>query len=130
MSKKLLAGIVLASLGIIYLIFDPALYPFFPRCPFYVCTGHYCPGCGSQRALHQIFRGNIIQAAGLNLLAVLYLPLIVAYYVTSIKINSSWHQFIVRLINKRWFIFTTLAIVLLFFVVRNTGTVIGKQLAP
>jgi hypothetical protein len=130
MYKKLLLSIVLALVFVTYLVFDPALYSFFPHCPFYTYTGFYCPGCGSQRALHNILTGNVITAAGLNLLAVLYLPLILAYYVSSLAIKSTFHQYIVQLINRRWFIFTTLTIVLLFFIIRNTNTVIGKYLAP
>ena len=38
---------------LIYGLMDPATAPF-PKCPFYTFTGLKCPGCGSQRAVHQL----------------------------------------------------------------------------
>lgn len=39
---------------VVYGGFDPETAGFFPICPFYALTGFKCPGCGSQRALHQL----------------------------------------------------------------------------
>jgi hypothetical protein len=45
-------------------------------CPVYQITGLECPGCGSQRAIHQLSRGEFIQAFSYNALLVVLLPYI------------------------------------------------------
>ena len=47
------AIIVIVALAV-YGSFDPETASFFPKCPFYALTGFRCPGCGSQRSLHQL----------------------------------------------------------------------------
>lgn len=54
--------------------FDPAQHAFFPKCVFYWATGLFCPGCGSQRALHALLHGHVGEALGQNALVVLALP--------------------------------------------------------
>src|SRR5690349_2777045 len=58
---------------VLYGIFDPDHF-LFPKCPFHSLTGLLCPGCGSQRALHQILHGHIGASFKLN---PLFLPGIV-----------------------------------------------------
>jgi hypothetical protein len=67
------AGVLLAS-GTLYYRFDPAQAGFFPPCPLRALTGLPCPGCGSQRCLHQLLHGNLHKAFALNPLLVLALP--------------------------------------------------------
>lgn len=64
------AAVVLALL----FAFDPARHAFFPKCVFYWATGLFCPGCGSQRALHALLHGHVGEALGQNALVVLALP--------------------------------------------------------
>lgn len=66
----------ITALVILYFFFNPANTAFFPPCPFYSLTGFYCPGCGSQRAIHQLLHGNIGGAFGYNALLVLSLPIL------------------------------------------------------
>ena len=54
--------------------FDPAQHAFFPKCAFYWATGLFCPGCGSQRAIHALLHGHVGAALGQNALVVLVLP--------------------------------------------------------
>ncbi|NLA63449.1 MAG: DUF2752 domain-containing protein [Bacteroidales bacterium] len=68
--------IIATALFILFYI-DPNVYPFFPKCPFLVATGLECPGCGSQRAMHQLLHLNIAGAFRQNPLIVLYLPYVV-----------------------------------------------------
>lgn len=46
----------------------------YPNCPFFWLTGYYCPGCGTLRAYHQLLRGNVDAAMGLNPVTVVALP--------------------------------------------------------
>ncbi|HWD92884.1 MAG TPA: DUF2752 domain-containing protein [Verrucomicrobiae bacterium] len=73
----LLAGVCLlcATGALIYFAFDPTQVAIFPPCMFHQITGLDCPGCGAQRALHQLLHGNLIAAFQLNAMFVLSLPL-------------------------------------------------------
>lgn len=62
---------------LVYFAFDPTKVAIFPPCLFHEVTGLDCPGCGAQRALHQLLHGNIIAALRLNAMFVLSLPLLV-----------------------------------------------------
>lgn len=88
--KKVIITAALLSviMGLSLLIyFDPADY-FFPRCPFLTLTGYRCPGCGSQRALHQLLHLNIKGAFQYNPFLVLILPYLLLISILEWKRNS------------------------------------------
>ena len=73
MLRKILyvVGIVVILLGIIvYYKLDPSKILLFPKCPFYLLTGLKCPGCGTQRALHQLLHLHLDDACRYNALMV------------------------------------------------------------
>jgi hypothetical protein len=57
----------------VYYRLDPAQH-FFPKCPSLWLTGFKCPGCGTQRALHQLLHGHWAEALQFNALMVVALP--------------------------------------------------------
>ena len=71
------AAIIVATALFILYHLNPNVYPIFPKCPFLVITGFECPGCGSQRALHQLLHLNVANAFIQNPLVVIYLPYII-----------------------------------------------------
>jgi hypothetical protein len=91
---------ILGTLGlVIFFAFDPTKVPIFPQCIFHQMTGLDCPGCGAQRALHQLLHGHLIAALQLNAMFVLSLPLF-AWYAprlvsgmvsgTPVPLNTRW----------------------------------------
>ena len=70
------AAFFVATTLFIFFYIDPSKYALFPKCPFLVVTGYECPGCGSQRAFHQLLHFNIIGAFRQNPIVVLYFPYI------------------------------------------------------
>ena len=58
----------------LFFCFNPTEYHFFPRCFFHLVSGWDCPGCGGQRALHQLLHGHLQSALRHNALFVLLLP--------------------------------------------------------
>lgn len=68
----------------IVIAFDPAQSGLFPPCPFYWCTGLYCPGCGSLRAFHQLTHGHLSQAFHLNPLFLI--ALVYIFFVTVLEV--------------------------------------------
>lgn len=71
------ATFLIATVLFIYFFIDPTIYPYFPKCPFLVITGLECPGCGSQRAFHQLLHFNFISAFYKNPLVVIFGPYII-----------------------------------------------------
>ena len=67
------AAIITVALIFLYK-FNPASFAFYPPCIFHLISGLHCPGCGSLRAIHQLLRGNLAGAFGLNPLIILSLP--------------------------------------------------------
>ena len=69
MNFKYISFVILAiAFVLIYLFINPSEVDFLPKCPFYFTTGLYCPGCGSQRATHQLLNFNILGVLKQNLL--------------------------------------------------------------
>ncbi len=123
------AAVAACAGGVCLYVFDPARSGFYPLCPFHAVTGLHCPGCGSGRALHQLLHGNVLAAMRLNPLAVVLLPPL-AYGMLSLGL-----QFIGRkplpgkFIPASW-IWTLLAVILLYWVLRNIPCSPFTLLAP
>ena len=58
----------------VYKNYNPVDYGWFPKCPFRALTGLLCPGCGSQRAVHNLLNLDIKGAFKENGLLVLSIP--------------------------------------------------------
>ncbi|MBL4604089.1 MAG: DUF2752 domain-containing protein [Flavobacteriaceae bacterium] len=67
---KLFIGISAIVLLSLYFLYNPSTTNFFPECPFYTFTGLYCPGCGSQRAIHDLTHLHLIDAISHNALMI------------------------------------------------------------
>jgi hypothetical protein len=69
------AALLIAAAATVLYQFDPSGANFFPRCPLYLFTGLYCPGCGGLRATHALLHSRISDALAWNPLLVCLLPL-------------------------------------------------------
>lgn len=113
--------LMLASIIIfLYKNYNPLDSILFPKCPFKTATGLLCPGCGSQRAIHNVLNMNILGAIKENLLLVLAVPYIILNLVfTSIKQPSEtqlkWRR---RLFGEKaiWIVFS---VIIIYWVGRN-----------
>lgn len=132
-NKYLLAALIACSFmgGFLLLYyFNPAKGGYFLQCPFHFATGLYCPGCGSQRALHQLFHLNFNEAFRYNPLMVLSLPL-VAYALCLTIYNFFFKtQHRLKLFYKNWFVFGFFGLVLIFWILRNLPFFPFNHLAP
>jgi hypothetical protein len=105
-------------LGYLYFFYDPAMYTFL-ACPSKKFLGISCPGCGSQRAVHQLLHGHVQQAFVFNPLLVLALPYLLLSFIFEFQpVRKKYPAFRKRLFG-RTAIFIILAIVLVFWMVRN-----------
>jgi len=118
LKRNSIFGLLLVCTALLLLgLFNPVQYHFL-RCPFLVLTGFQCPGCGSQRAIHYLLHGDILQAMRLNLL---FIPGIV-YAGTGFLLSAfdvkGWPA-----IQQKWYgknaAYVALVIILAFWVGRN-----------
>ena len=124
-------ALLAAGLGgaALYFTFDPARYPF-PRCFFLLVSGLYCPGCGSQRALHALLHGDIGRAANFNLLAVLCVPLLLLGAADGTRAWLLQRPQRAALLYHPWVGWLVAGLTVVFAVVRNLPGPVGTWLAP
>lgn len=117
--KFFLIPVIIAGLGYVYYNFSPAEDSFFLKCPFKMMTGLECPGCGSQRAVHELLHLNIGKAFQYNPLMVSAIPYLALGFLFNIEGVKT------RFPKTRKFFFGTrtiyliLLIILIFFIFRN-----------
>ena len=111
--------LLLGGVLLVYYFYNPSQNSFFIPCPFKLISGYNCPGCGSQRALHQLLHGNVEAAFRLNPLLILSIPLIA--YGLGTKIHNWLYDSTVRfhLFYNKVFIYTYFSIAVIYWVVRN-----------
>jgi len=117
MAKLIILGFAILLLVIIYGLWDPAQFAFFPRCPFKMLTGLSCPGCGSQRALHQLLHLNILQAIRSNILLVILIP--VCFFAFFAALFKDKFPRLYKAFHNHIFSLSICALILIWWVVRN-----------
>jgi hypothetical protein len=79
------SGVLVIIFLSLYFLFNPSTSNFFPKCPFHTITGLYCPGCGSQRAIHDMMHLNIFEAINHNALMLFTFTFGIGLYLYSKK---------------------------------------------
>ena len=121
MIYKLLSVITFTLLGVGIFYFytnDPSNgEAIFVGCISKTISGLDCPGCGAQRAFHELLHGNFIKAAQLNLLIYFFAPLLlfVFFKMTLKPFNINLPDII---ISTKWLI-SLLVLMVLFTIIRN-----------
>jgi len=109
------AFVFCAVIALVFFAFDPTKAGFFPPCLFHALTGLDCPGCGAQRALHELLHGHLMAALRFNAMFVLSLPLMAWF--GPLWTWRVWHKRPV-LANPKW-LYWYGAAWLVFGVLRN-----------
>lgn len=68
--------VVVAAIAIYSYFVDTRGAALAPKCPVFLTTGYKCPGCGTQRALHELVHGNFVDFALYNPILVIAIPYI------------------------------------------------------
>lgn len=121
--------VVLIGLAVLFFVLDPTKHNIFPRCLFNSITGYYCPGCGSQRAIHSLLHFDIAGVVSYNFLFIPAFLLIIYHYL---------HPFLNRFFGWKlpnifyfkstpWIIF---GFVIAFWILRNLPIYPFSVLAP
>lgn len=131
MKRQIKGGLFIGitALAVLFYMLNPGEYDLFPRCIFKSATGFYCPGCGSQRAIHNLLNLNIAGVVSNNFL---FLPaiLVIAYHYFHPYLNRRFHlqlPNIFYLKNTPWIILT---VILLFWILRNLPYYPFLELTP
>lgn len=94
---------------------DPA-HRHVPLCPFHAATGWQCPLCGGLRSADALAHLHLAAAARANLLLVLALPLLAAWWVDWTRRSSAGRP---ALRISRGVVIAIVALAVVFTVVRN-----------
>ena len=123
-------SLLLGGFLLLYGYYNPSQSSFFLSCPFKVITGYHCPGCGSQRAIHQLLHFNFLGAFRLNPLMVLSLPLII--YGLGLQVWNFIFEtnYRVQLFYSKLFIYSYFGVVVLYWIARNVPFYPFNLLAP
>lgn len=131
MKKIINLGLLLGIIGVAVLFFvlDPNKHELFPRCLFHSITGGYCPGCGSQRALHSLLHFDI---AGVIRYNFLFLPagLLILYHYLHPFLNRFFGWKLPNLFYMKYTGWVVFSIVILFWIARNLPWYPFSVLAP
>ncbi len=121
-SKTYVRWFILAILliGVLYsFLVDTTQLEIAPKCMFYQLTGFKCPGCGTQRALHELVHLNFVGVIQYNPILLLGLPYLVllAYlcYFNGDKHFPKLNAFI----NSRKAILFVFGLIVVYWIGRN-----------
>ncbi len=83
--KNICLTIVGLLIILFYYFYNPTDIKWLPPCIFHSITGFICPGCGGQRAFHELLHGNITKAFHNNLLIFVVMPMILLKITNELK---------------------------------------------
>lgn len=127
--KYVVIAFGIIGLGLFYFFNNPQEVNFLPECPLHATTGFYCPGCGSQRATHQLLNFNIFGALQQNILYLLSL-LLLGYHLIITGINTIFKKQFYNYIYHPKTPLIILVLIIIFWVLRNIPYYPFNLLAP
>lgn len=104
------------ALVVLYGLCDPC-QRWFPHCIWHTVTGTLCPGCGSQRAIHALLHGQIIQAWHYNALMLVAAPCALMAVAAEVWPNRLPRMH--RMVTHRATGITVIGIIALWWILRN-----------
>lgn len=111
--------ILLIVTAFIFYVFDPEQTLFFPPCPFLVLTGYQCPGCGTQRAIHDLLHFNFLDAFRHNALILFLIPYIIMGFYLEILNGKKRLPRLEQFFFGKWAARIVIGIILLYWLLRN-----------
>lgn len=101
----------------------------FPKCPFHVLTDLHCPGCGSQRAIHDLLHFRIGEALLHNvtiiIITVVFLAKLYAFFS-----KRYFKKYYYNLSHKAYFTYAIVIFVFAYWILRNIPHAPFTMLAP
>jgi hypothetical protein len=125
-TNKILLAVLTIVITAFYFFWNPSEITSLPLCPFKNLTGFYCPGCGGQRAFHQLLHGNFVEAFHSNLLIYIFLPFFLIKILDELFTTTISDKFLLH--NSGIWIF--LSFLICFTFLRNLPFCPFNQLIP
>ena len=120
---------LLLGIALVFYLFDPGKLVLFPKCPFFLISGYYCPGCGSQRAIHSFLHLRFGDGFHNNFL-IFPATLVILYHIARPFINKKFDASLPDILYHRRTPWIILFIVFIFWVMRNIPVEPFSWLAP
>ena len=120
---------IITVLAVLFFVLDPVKHDVFPRCLFNSLTGYYCPGCGSQRAVHSLLHLDFAGVVSYNFLFLPGILLIVYHYVHPV-LNKSFNWKLPNILYNKHTPWIILTVVVIFWILRNIPIYPFSALAP
>lgn len=118
--KRVVLVLFLLLLGICILYYcDPIQYKVMPKCPTKTLIGLSCPGCGIQRAMHEILHGNMIEAIKYNYYLLISGPYALLFCLVWMMPKSAFSQHIKTVIENKYVVNSFVGSFIVWFIVRN-----------
>lgn len=122
----LLLFIVVAFL---YYNINPSDVSYLPKCPLFITTGIYCPGCGSQRATHHLLNFNLFGVLQQNVLYLVGL-VVLGYHFLILSLNFTLSKSYYNYLYHPKTPVLLLIIIIIFWILRNIPYYPFNLLAP
>lgn len=107
-------------LVVLYYKYNPADKNWhFPSCPTWTIFHIYCPGCGTQRAIHYLLHGELQKAFRYNPLLVCISPLMMILVAQYLYESFSGKRWYIPIFNNAVFLYAVFFLFLAYFIVRN-----------
>lgn len=107
----------MAAVAALYACVDPMNAQWMPKCMIYSFTGIKCPGCGTQRALHALFTGDIAGMVRANPILPFVLPLVAIYIYA--EVNRVKRPRLFLALNSGRAVWCVVAVTIGWMIVRN-----------
>ena len=121
--------IIFTGLAVLFYFLNPNEHVIFPRCVFHSLTGYYCPGCGSQRAIHSFLHLNFSGVVGHNFLFLPAILLLIYHYIRS-PLNKQFNWNLPNIFYFKKTPWIILVVIVLFWILRNLPWYPFSVLAP
>jgi len=112
--KYLFVAFLLLLMGVFLYLNDPIKSDIAPKCLFKVLTGLSCPGCGFQRCVHALLRGDFVNAVKFNLFLAIGIPYL--FFIALAEVFNIRHFNIFLQAN---FVYLYILLYFMWFIVRN-----------
>jgi hypothetical protein len=126
--SPLVTAAVVGGLTVALHFRDPHSSGSWGACPWFSLTGLYCPGCGGLRAVNDLTNGDLLGAAGSNLVFVAMVPVLVIWWLVWARRSWTGQERAPRTEHAGAWIAAFTVVALVFGVLRNLA--VGSWLAP
>ncbi len=110
--------VLVAALSVFY-IFDPQEVNLFPKCTFKAITGYDCPGCGSQRAIHDMLHIDFAGAYSHNPLMLFLIPYLLLWLFFELLGGKKLLPGLDKALFGKWAAYIVFTVIVLFWILRN-----------